>query len=108
MVAVEGHRYALPSRRERGVYVDIALHERCQFGAAQGGGSERNRAGQGPIDLHHQRIIGEAFQVLGREVVSTDEMKLNVSISGAGGADRNETVAMKFIDGQWKFGGFIR
>ncbi len=45
------------------------------------------------------------MKVTGRQLVSPDEVQMNVFIEGA---NREEKVSMKRVGGEWKFGGFIR
>ena len=59
------------------------------------------------IAAKHQSDVAaiSGMQILGRKAISADEIQMNVYIQGP---DRLEIVSMKQIDGQWKFGGFIR
>lgn len=45
------------------------------------------------------------MKVTGRQLVTPDEIQMNVFIEGA---NREEKVSMKRVGGEWKFGGFIR
>jgi len=59
------------------------------------------------IAAKHQSDVAaiSGMQILDRKTISPDEVQMNVYIQGV---DRLEKVSMKQIEGQWKFGGFIR
>jgi hypothetical protein len=59
------------------------------------------------IAAKHQSDVSKitSMQILDRQPVSEDEMTMSVYI---GGVDRTEKVRMQRVDGEWKFGGYIR
>lgn len=59
------------------------------------------------IAAKHQSDVAaiSGMQILDRKAISNDEIQMNIYIEGV---DRLEKVSMKQVDGQWKFGGFIR
>ena len=58
------------------------------------------------IAAKHQRDVSKitSMTVLDKQIVSDDEVVMNVQIEGIG---RTEKVSMKRVDSEWKFGGFI-
>jgi len=59
------------------------------------------------IAAKHQNDTSKitGMKVLTQQVVSPDEVQMNVYIEGV---DRAEKVSMKRVGNDWKFGGFIR
>ena len=59
------------------------------------------------IAAKHQNDTAKitGMKVLNQQVVSADEVQMNVYINGV---DRTERVSMKRVGNDWKFGGFIR
>ena len=59
------------------------------------------------VAAKHQQDVSKitGVRILDRQQVSPEEIRMNVFIDGPG---RTETVSMKRVGGDWKFGGFIR
>lgn len=59
------------------------------------------------IAAKHQQDVSTitGLRILDRKTISPEELQMNVYIEGVG---RLETVSMKLINNEWKFGGFIR
>lgn len=84
------------------VYLDsLSPDEQARLAKAWENKSETELAAK------HQQDVSAitSVRILERREVSPDEMRMNVYIEGTG---RMETVSMKRLGGDWKFGGFIR
>jgi len=59
------------------------------------------------VAAKHQQDVSKitALRILDHQDVSPDEVRMNVYIDGVG---RTETVSMKRVGNDWKFGGYIR
>ncbi len=83
-------------------YLDsLAPEEQVRMAQRWQGKSEEEIAAKHQSDV--TRITG--ITVTGREDIDADNIVMNVQIDGV---NRAEKVSMKRVDGQWKFGGYIR
>ena len=83
-------------------YLDsLAPEEQVRMAQRWQGKSEEEIAAKHQSDV--TRITG--ITVNGREDIDADNIVMNVQIEGV---NRAEKVSMKRVDGQWKFGGYIR
>lgn len=70
-------------------------------------GKQWESKSEAEIAAKHQSDVSKitSMQILDRQPVSDDEMTMSVYI---GGVDRTEKVRMQRVEGEWKFGGYIR
>jgi len=70
-------------------------------------GKQWESKSEAEIAAKHQSDVSKitSMQIVNRQPVSDDEMTMSVYI---GGVDRTEKVRMQRVDGEWKFGGYIR
>ncbi|HSH94187.1 MAG TPA: hypothetical protein VK968_08585 [Roseimicrobium sp.] len=79
----------------------LSKEEQIRMAKAWEGKSEQEIAAKHQADV--AAISG--MRIMDHQVISPTETRMSVYIDGA---NRQETVSMKLVDGSWKFGGFIR